>query len=380
MRSVRSIAALVSSLVLACPLAAASQDAGASGQASSAQAGSIEATPPKAEPGIRDLAPLVVSGKQPGPGLWKVVAGDGHVLWVLGYVRPLPTGMDWQSDEVEAIIAQAGQVLDAPSLQVGADVGFLGGLTLLPAALGMRRSPDGAELEDLLPDTAYRRWQGQKEKYLGWEWGIERWRPGFAADKLYEAALEHHGLGGGTIDPVVVAATRRAGLDITPVSFSMQIEEPRALMKAFSRIELDDVACMERTLDRLEYGIGALVDRANAWATGDLDALRRLRGERVSCLEEALRSDFARQHGFAGIERKIRSLWLDTAERALADHAVSFALLPMDEVLAADGYLADLAGRGYHIEPPRDVGIAAPLPAGGRSPPALTAPVGNVSS
>lgn len=329
MRSVHGVGAVLLSLVLSWPLAATG-----------------------AAPEIRDLAPMVVSGEQPGPGLWKVVAADGHVLWVLGFVRPLPTGMDWQSGQVEAIIAEAGLVLEPPGLDVRADVGFFRGLTLLPAARRMHRSPDGAELEDLLSPAAYRRWREQKQKYLGWEWGIERWRPAFAADKLYNAALEHHGLGGGAVYPVVRAATERAGLEITPVQFSIQLEEPRQLMNEFSRVAIDDVACMERTLDQLEHGMPTLIERANAWATGDLAALRRLRGERSRCLEHVLQSDFARQHGFKDLEQKVRDRWLEAAVQALAEHPVALALLPMDEVLAGDGYLAELAQRGYRVEPP----------------------------
>lgn len=301
---------------------------------------------------IRDLAPMVVSGVQPGPGMWKVVAADGHVMWVLGVVRPLPTDMIWQSDAVEAAIAGAGQVLDAPRLHVAADTGFFESLTLLPAAWRMHRNPDGARLDDLLPEAGYRSWREQKKKYLGVEWGIERWRPGFAADKLYNAALEQHGLGGGVIDPVIRQASEQAGLEPTPVQLSMQIEEPRALMKEFSRTPIDDVACMQRTLVRLEQGLDPLVARANAWATGDIDTLRGLHDERVSCLQEMLDGEFARQHGFADMEQKVRGLWLETAEQALADNAVTFALLPMEELLADGGYLAELVARGYRVEAP----------------------------
>ena len=38
------------------------------------------------------LAPVVVSGVVTGPGLWKV-SKDGHVLWVLGTLSPLPGHM-----------------------------------------------------------------------------------------------------------------------------------------------------------------------------------------------------------------------------------------------------------------------------------------------
>ena len=53
------------------------------------------------------LAPVTVSGVQPGPGLWKVSRGD-HVLWLLGTTSALPANMQWRSDEVERIAQERG--------------------------------------------------------------------------------------------------------------------------------------------------------------------------------------------------------------------------------------------------------------------------------
>ena len=44
--------------------------------------------------------------------------------------------------------------------------------------------------------------------------------------------------------------------------------------------------------------------------------------------------------------------WLDAAEKALAKNAVTFATLPMGEILMPDGYLARLQARGYEVEAP----------------------------
>ncbi|HEV7491247.1 MAG TPA: hypothetical protein VGO25_10600, partial [Rhodanobacteraceae bacterium] len=52
------------------------------------------------------LPTVVVTGEQPGPGLWKVTSGD-HVLWILGTLSPLPKKMTWRSGEVEAIVARS---------------------------------------------------------------------------------------------------------------------------------------------------------------------------------------------------------------------------------------------------------------------------------
>ena len=55
---------------------------------------------------ITDIEAVVVSGVQPGPGMWKVSKGD-HVLWVLGVQSPLPKKMQWHSPDVETAISQS---------------------------------------------------------------------------------------------------------------------------------------------------------------------------------------------------------------------------------------------------------------------------------
>ena len=52
------------------------------------------------------LDTVLVTGEQPGPGLWKVSKGD-HVLWILGAQYPLPKKMVWRGRDVEQTIMQS---------------------------------------------------------------------------------------------------------------------------------------------------------------------------------------------------------------------------------------------------------------------------------
>ena len=54
--------------------------------------------------------------------------------------------------------------------------------------------------------------------------------------------------------------------------------------------------------------------------------------------------------GFEDLEQRAETLWLAEAERTLKDTAISFATLPIGELLDADGYLAKLRARGYTVE------------------------------
>ena len=63
-------------------------------------AAEAEATAFTAVPGEAELDAILVSGPQPGPGLWKVRKGE-HVMWILGTVGPLPKRMEWDASTVE---------------------------------------------------------------------------------------------------------------------------------------------------------------------------------------------------------------------------------------------------------------------------------------
>ena len=133
---------------------------------------------------------VVVSGEQPGPGLWKVTKGN-HTLWILGTLTPLPQKMTWRSREVEKVVAASNEVIGQES--VSPNIGFFRGISLLPSLLRARYNPNGATLKDVLPAPLYARWSRLKAQYIGNDSGIERWRPMFAAIRLYSRALENSG-------------------------------------------------------------------------------------------------------------------------------------------------------------------------------------------
>ena len=312
------------------------------------------AVPPA--PDVADLPAVVVSGVQPGPGLWKVSKGE-HVMWVLGTLSPLPRDMQWQSREVEEVIGASQQVLLAPSVQLKADVGFLGKVFLLPSAYSARKNADGETLQQVLPPPVFARWQALKQKYIGDDRGIERWRPLFASQELYRKALKANGLSrSGGIQASIDALAKRHGVPELPTDYRVLIEHPRAAIKAFKQAAPNDVMCMSRTLDAVEHDLPSMKARANAWATGDLQALRELPDShrRQACIDALADAGFARQLGIDDIPERLQATWLAAARAALKANKQTFAMLPMEELLKPDGYLAQLQAEGYTIDPPAE--------------------------
>jgi hypothetical protein len=303
---------------------------------------------------IRDEAPVVVTGTLPGPGMWKI-SRDGHVMHVLGTVSPLPKRMEWISRDVESVLAQAGEVVTAPSYVVDTDLGFFGKLSLLPSLLGVRRNPEGRLLRDVVPAESYARWLVLKKHYIGGDGGVEKMRPIFAASELYQAAVEDSGLTGKRIvSPVIDAAIKEHQIKRTDPKITTMLRNPKTVLKEFRSESLDDLGCFDSMLKNLESDVARMAERANAWAVGDIDALRNLPlGDQYQACQNALtQASVAQKNGLGNVEAEIREAWLSAAEAAIRNNAVSFAVLPMSELLESDGYLAALQAKGYVIEAP----------------------------
>ncbi|HJT97704.1 MAG TPA: TraB/GumN family protein [Rhodanobacteraceae bacterium] len=312
-------------------------------------------TPNEPQP-ASELPAVVVTGEQPGPGLWKVSKGD-HVLWILGTLSPLPKNMTWRAKDVEDVIAQAQAVLNPPRIDVKADVGFWGKLRLLPSLIAVRDNPGHKTLQDVLPPDLYARWMTLKDKYIGRGRGrnIETWRPIFAALELYNAAIKETGLTRSDVaSDVVREAAKRANIEPTSSTVKMKVEDPHAAVKEFKGGSMDDLDCFRKTLDHIEADLGTMTARANAWATGDIETLRKMpyTDLRETCLAAVADTQLAHELGFSNIDERVQDAWLDTAAAALDKNAVTFARLPMSELLRPDGYLAKLQARGYSVEAP----------------------------
>lgn len=302
-----------------------------------------------AEPAIEEV---VVSGEQPGPELWKVSKGD-HVLWILGTLTPLPEKMTWRSRQVEQVIASSQEVITTTSVE--ADIGFFKGLTLLPSVIGARNSPEGATLQEILPADLYARWQTLKARYIGRDSGIEKWRPIFAAQELYSKALKKSNLAySGIVWPVVKKIAKEHDVKITTPQILVEIEKPRAAIKEFKKSSLDDLECFAKTLERLETDLEAMRLRANAWAVGDLDTLRKSPPpeQRSACWAAIMNSQVVQQRGFQDMPERIAGAWMQSAEAALANNQSTFAMLSIGEMLRPNGYIARLQAKGYVVDAP----------------------------
>jgi hypothetical protein len=303
------------------------------------------------------LDTVLVTGEQPGPGLWKVTRRDSdHVLWILGTQAPLPKTMRWRTDEVEKIIAQSQEVLPDVQVDVKVDVGFFRMVFLLPAALGAKKNADGKTLKDILPPDLYARWLPLKQRYLGKDGGVERLRPMLAAEELYGKAIGKSGLSNkNALWPAIEKIAKKHKVPIKQINVEMPIKDARQAIADFkSTAGPLDIDCLAATITRLETDLDAMRARANAWAVGDIEKLKSLPypDQRIVC-SDALAANPNFHEKIADAMQRTQSKWLDTMEAAFSSNAGTLALAPINELVDPNGRLAKLRTKGYIIEEPQ---------------------------
>lgn len=300
------------------------------------------------------LDTIVVSGKQPGPGLWKV-SKDDHVMWVLGTISPLPKRMEWASKEVEETVADSQELLMPPSASMKAEGAMLGGIFLIPSLMKARNNPEGQRLADVLPSEDYARWARLKQKYMGRDRGVEKRRPMMAAAELQDEALDDEDLSTRNIAlQVAERAAKKHDVTITTPSVQFVLKDAKKLLRDFRNTPMQDLECFRLTLDRVEHNIESMKLRANAWALGEVDILRSLpyTDNFRACIDAIIETHIAKQSGLDNLDAKLTAAWMDAADKALASNESTFAVLPMALMLREGGLLSQLEARGYTIQAP----------------------------
>ncbi len=308
-----------------------------------AAAGAQEGAPASEEP----VEEIQIVGERPGPQLWKVTSGE-HTLWLLGLLQPLPKGMAWKSGAVEQVLDESQEVI-AAGASVSARVGLVGGFKLYRQWRELQRNPGDASLAEVLPAPLYARFDALRAKYARRDRKLDGLRPVFAAGRLFDAAVDRVGLTmENDVHERVIRLAKKRDLPIRTVE--IELADPGQVLAAIAELPpAQQVACLETTVARLESDVGAMRDRARAWADGDVDAFRAVpfTDQQATCWQAIGSAEEVRP-----LVERAQTEWLGSVEAALAKSRVSLAMQSMDRILAPDGVLATLRAKGYAVRGP----------------------------
>jgi uncharacterized protein YbaP (TraB family) len=337
-----SAAALLASAALfaACPSLARVEAAQAAGQAQlpdHAQSPDDQVIDDQAK-----LDEIIVTGERAGPGLWHVYKGSSQ-LWIFGTVSPLPKDMTWRSKQLEKILDGTDQVLVAKPFEIG----VARALWLLVTQRDLLMVGHGKKLADVLPADLHARFALQRAKFTKDADKWEKFRPIIAAAFLEEDALHAVGL-----------STR---LDLTDEVRSLA-HKHHVRVEEFKIAGLHDVLdalktlpaateqkCVAASLATIETGMPRLIDRAQAWATGDVQRIQSLpESAEVAACRAAITVD----PGAGDLYTLLRQTWMENMEHHLQSGGVTLAVVSMDMLLEPGGFLDELRQRGYTIESP----------------------------
>ncbi|MBL4773408.1 MAG: TraB/GumN family protein [Alcanivoracaceae bacterium] len=298
---------------------------------------------------------VIAYGVRPGPELWKVSNGE-NVLWVLGTLSPLPKRMTWHSELVRAVIEDSQALIFPPSLSISADIGFFKRLSLITSVIGIKKNPGKKKLKDVIPADIYARWLVLKKKYMGNDRGVEKVRPLFAANKLFEKAITKIGLTNNTkVEKKVRKIAKKNKLEFITPSIKIDLKKPKSAIKKFKKSQISDLECFTKTLDRLETDLKTMRLRAFAWAAGDVSEMRGLQSpnQNKACNSAILNNEIAEDMGMTDVRPRLRQIWLEEATKALTNNISTFAILPISNLLGNESYLDYLVAQGYTVDVPK---------------------------
>lgn len=305
------------------------------------------------------LESVVVSGAVPGPGLWRVSRG-GNELYLLGTITPLPSNMEWVASEVEDILSRTDEVIAPGGAAARVGVGDALKISLLArSAFAATKIPAKRKLADVLPPQVFREWTAMKAKYFEHAKGIERLRPMFASQDLYYAAISASGMTRADVVWQRVAALaeeKQIPVIDTTVRFPLNLDRRKykAGIAVLAESRVDDTPCFTRTLATLESDLETMRAGALAWATGDLESLQALHHAEV---EPACKQTYDQLMGFQrspAIRAEVDATWFAAATSALQRNDVTFAVVPITQLVGPRGVLARLRAEGFEIRAPGD--------------------------
>ncbi len=231
---------------------------------------------PACIPQTLELEPILVVGERPGPALWKVTWKD-HTLWILPTLSPLPRQVIWRSRPVEEALRQSQEVFFEASLDIAHRRQRQGGRGGWPSTSNEAPTANGCAMY-CLPDLACAEFAALmlNATPAAGAW-LEMYRPFYASLELRKLALPRQpqlDSDGQVHDQVAYLAHASTACRYACWDARSVRDPPRWRQTSRRTPWAADTECARSQLLQLERELRDAALRANAWSTGDIEALR----------------------------------------------------------------------------------------------------------
>jgi uncharacterized protein YbaP (TraB family) len=288
------------------------------------------------------LDELIVTGEHTGPGMWHVHRGAAN-LWILGSMSPLPKGITWRSKQLEQLLGSTNQVVVPKPFEIG----IVRVLWLLITERDLLMVRGGKRLRDVMPPDLYARFAVQRAKFTEDSDKWERYRPIIAAAFLQQAAFHRVGLSTRLdLGAAVRTLAKKHGVRIE----ELKVAGVHDILDALKTMPAaTENACVDASLVTVEHDLPRLVERAQAWAGGNVERIESLREPPEV---DACRAALDEGGGASELIALVRRTWLERMEKYLQGGGVTVAVVNMDMLLEKGGLLDELRAKGYGIDAP----------------------------
>ena len=274
--------------------------------------------------------------------MWHVHRGDANV-WLLGSLSPLPRDITWRSKQVESVLESTSQVL----IQKPIEISVPRILWMLIADRKYLMVGGGKKLKDVLPPDLHARFAAQRSKVTDDAEKWERYRPIIAAAFLQQAVFHQANLS--------MRLDLGAALRILAKKHGVRVEEVKVagvsdMLDALKTMPPPtERTCVEASLTTLESGLPRLVERAQAWTSGNVERIANMPELKAV---DACRNALDAGQGAVDVIGRIRQTWLENIEKYLRSAGTTIAVVNLDLMLERGGLLDQLRAKGYEIDAP----------------------------
>ena len=291
-----------------------------------------------ADDGSTVVEALEVIARPIGPAMWRVKRGDSEVVIIGGY-SPLPHSLDWNKARLQRAL-QGATALYVPR----ASIGLISGAGVF-FTMGSLSLPHGQRLPDVIGPERIRKVQAFMDRIHKDPSRLMGLKPAVVGFGMYDDFARAAGLSLEKPQTTIERLAESQGVPIRPLAKLPVATMIRSLEKLDARSQL---ACFDAEFAHLEAVSNTGVAAAQAWAAGDLKALRGAEAPsfEAPCL---LGSPTARAVADKGVADAVASI-----EDALRRPGRSVAVAPIAYITRANGLLDQLKARGAEIMLPAD--------------------------